>query len=425
MTPFVFTLVLAGSFFLAIGFILSGMILFAKKLFIKAEVCQITINDEIVKEVDGGGTLLFNLLDLGFSVPSPCGGKATCLQCRVRVTSGGGEILETDRSTFTPSQLKEGWRLSCQCKVKKDLNIILPASQVSTNKFVGEVVSNENVATFIKELIIKIPADFDPKYIPGDYFQFHIPAYKTNTSDWKKTIAKVFHSDWERFKLFDRKIIYEPIEDVVRAFSCASYPAEKGVLKFNIRIASPPIEKGRPKWGIPWGIGSSYLFSLRENDKVEMSGPHGESHMIDDDRELVFLIGGAGSSFGRSHIFDLFETKKTKRKVTLWYGARSLRENIYESDFKALVDRYPNFTYNIVLSDPLEEDFAAGWPRNDPLKTNFVYKAFEEGQLNRMSSPETCLYYVCGPPMHNKMVMKLLGDAGVPRENIILDDFGN
>lgn len=425
MGPFFFTLVLAGAFFLALGLLLSLMILFAKRLFVSTEACKITINDEIVKEVDGGGTLLFNLLDLGFSVPSPCGGKATCLQCRVRVTGGGGEVLETDRSTFTPSQLKEGWRLSCQCKVKGDLQVILPASQVSTNTFVGEVVSNENVATFIKELVVKIPEGVNPKYIPGDYFQFHIPAYRTNTSDWKKTIRKEFWADWERYKFFDRKIVYEPVEDVVRAFSCASYPDERGVLKFNVRIASPPMENGKLKWGIPWGIGSSYLFSLDEGDQLELSGPHGDSHMIDDGSEIIFLIGGAGSSFGRSHIMDLFESKKTKRKVTLWYGARSLRENIYEEDFKSLVDRYPNFAYNIVLSDPLEEDFVAGWPHKDPLKTNFVYKAFEMGQLSQMSNPESNLYYVCGPPMHNKMVMELLDDVGVPRERIILDDFGN
>ncbi len=205
----------------------------------------------------------------------------------------------------------------------------------------------------------------------------------------------------------------------------ASYPAEGGRLHFNIRIATPPFIAGKIAETIPWGICSSYTFGLKPGDKVRLSGPFGESYMINDDRELVFLIGGAGSSFGRSHILHLFYTENTKRKVTLWYGARSLKENIYQKEYEELAQKFSNFKYNLVLSEPLPDDIAQGWPAKDPLKTNFLFRAFQEGQLKVMEYPEECLFYVCGPPMHNKSILKLLDDYGVPRESIILDDFGN
>ena len=205
----------------------------------------------------------------------------------------------------------------------------------------------------------------------------------------------------------------------------ASYPAEKNRIKFNVRIATPPMVRGKISKEIPWGICSSYLFHLKKGDQVKLSGPFGESHMINDEREVVFLIGGAGSSFGRSHILDLFKEKETKRKVTLWYGARSLKENIYQEDYEELEKEFDNFYYELVLSEPADEDLDQGWPRDDPLKTNYLFKAFEIGQLKKMEEPENCLYFVCGPPLHNSSVTKLLDDYGVPRENIILDDFGS
>jgi len=419
------TVVLAVIFFVIIGLILTFMILLVKAKLVSQELITLTINDELKKEAESGTTLLNTLLAQGFGIPSPCGGKATCLQCKVRVVEGGGEILQTDRSTFKPKELKDGWRLSCQCKIRQDMKILLPPSAITLNEFEARVVSNKNVATFIKELVIEVPQDTELEYIPGDYMQIKIPPYVTNTTDWKKTIDPKYFPDWEMYGMFGNEIKYEPIEDVIRAFSMASHPLEGKLLKFNVRIATPPMKNNRLKKGIPWGIASSYIFSLDEGDKVLLSGPFGESHMVDDDRELIFLIGGAGSSFGRSHILDLFEAKKTKRKVTLWYGARSLRENIYEEDFKRLDENYDNFTYHVVLSEPLPEDFNNGWPKDDPLKTNFVYKAFEKGQLEEMETPEDNLYYVCGPPMHNKSVMKLLDDYGVLRDNIILDDFGS
>ena len=413
--------------FTLIGVGLTATILFVKAKFIRAEACKIFINnnEELTKNVVGGGTLLATLSSQGVAVPSPCGGKATCLQCRVQIVEGADPPLETDLATFSRKEIKEGWRLSCQAKVKRDLHVHLEESSLDVKEFEGIVLSNNNVATFIKELVIEIPRIIP--YRSGEYFQFHVPSFKTNTSDWKQTMDPKFYADWEKFGLFGINIDFShlAVGEVIRAYSMASHPGEKQVIKFNIRIATPPFEGGKISQKFHWGICSSYAFSLKPGDKVKFTGPYGESLMINDDRELIFLIGGAGSSFGRSHILHLFNSEHTKRKVTLWYGARSLKENIYEQDYLDLVKKHNNFSYNLVLSEPLPEDIAAGWPKDDPLKTAFLYKAFAEGQLKKMDYPEECLYYVCGPPMHNKSIMKLLDDYGVPRESIVLDDFGS
>lgn len=413
--------------FVSIGVLLSLMILFTRAKLVSGELCKIAINhdDSLTKEVQGGQTLLSALTSEGIAVPSPCGGKATCKQCRVQVVEGGGEPLETDAGTFTPKELQAGWRLSCQCKVRHDLGVKLPEALLTMKDFQASVVSNDNVATFIKELIVEIPSDAIKGYQPGDYLQFHVPPFKTNSSDWKSTMDPKYHEDWEKFGLFDHEIDFSSLsEEVIRAYSMASYPKEGNTLKFNIRIASPPFVKGKLA-NLPWGICSSYVFSLKKGDTVKLSGPFGESHMKHDDRELVFLIGGAGSSFGRSHILDLFYEKNTTRKVTMWYGARSMKENIYQEEYETLAKEKDNFAYNLVLSEPTKEDIESGWPKEDPIKTGFLFKAFEEGQLKSMEEPEECLYYVCGPPMHNKSVMELLDNYGVPRENIVLDDFGS
>lgn len=414
--------------FCGVGLLLSGMILYTKKRLVSTAPCKIEINEDpsLTKSVEGGKTLLTTLMEQGIAVPSPCGGKATCKQCKVRVVEGGGDILETDKATFTPKQLGEGWRLSCQCKVKSDLKLKLPENLLTLREITATVISNENVASFIKELVLQIPEKEELTYIPGDYLQFHVPSYQTNTEEWKGTMDEEYYEDWEEFGLFGHKIEYEEgVDEVIRAYSMASYPEEGSIVKFNVRIATPPFIKGKIAGNIPWGICSSYVFGLTEGDSVKLSGPYGESHMIEDDRELVFLIGGAGSSFGRSHILDLFLTKKTQRIVTLWYGARSLKENIYQEEYEDLAKKFKNFYYKLVLSEPTEEDLSGGWPKDDPLKTNYLFKAFEEGQLKQMEEPENALYYVCGPPLHNQSVMKLLDDYGVPKENIILDDFGS
>jgi len=417
--------VLIGSIaFLLIGLLLAAMILAAKARLVTSELCHIGINGEEELEVDGGETLLSLLTSNDIPVPSPCGGKATCKQCKVQICEGAPEARDTDEGTFTPKEIREGWRLSCQCKVKHDMKLQLPESLLSVKQIKGQVLFNRNVATFIKEIAIELPEEIP--YRSGGYMQFYVPEFVTNTSDWKATMAPHYYGDWERFGMFNQKLDFSALdEDVIRAYSMASYPAEGKRLLFNVRIATPPFKKGGGFENVPWGICSSYLFSLKEGDTVTLSGPYGESFMIDDDRDLVFLIGGAGSSFGRSHIMHLFKTEKTKRKVTLWYGARSLKENIYQEEYEQLDKEAPNFTYHLVLSEPQPEDLAGGWPKDDPTKTGFLFQAFRKGQLEGMEEPEEALYYVCGPPLHNQSVLKLLDDFGVPKENIVLDDFGS
>lgn len=420
---------LAIGAFAAIGILLTALILYVKKKLVKTSLCRIRINEDEAKTlvVAGGQTLLSTLAKEGIHVPSPCGGKATCKQCRVQILEGADAPLETDIATFPKKQLDSGWRLSCQCKVKHDLHLHIEESLLDVKEWHATVVSNENVATFIKELVVVIDGDQTIPYKSGGYLQFHVPPFKTNTSDWKETMEAQYHADWEKFALFGKEIDFSHLQDqeVIRAYSMASYPAEGRTLKFNIRIATPPFIKGQLVEKLPWGICSSYTFGLKKGDKVRLSGPFGESFMMDDLRPLVFLIGGAGSSFGRSHILHLFKTERTKREVDLWYGARSLKENIYQQEYEELAKQVSNFRYHLVLSEPLPADLEKGWPKNDPLKTNYLYRAFEEGQLKMMEEPEECLYYVCGPPMHNISVLKLLDDYGVPRENIVLDDFGS
>ncbi|MCH9626211.1 MAG: Na(+)-translocating NADH-quinone reductase subunit F [Chlamydiales bacterium] len=415
--------------FVVIGLALTAMILFTKKKLVRTVPCKIKINEDesLDKTVAGGQTLLSALTSEGIPVPSPCGGKATCKQCRLQVLEGKEDALETDKATFTKKELKEGWRLSCQLKVKHDMHVHVEERYLSVKEWDAVVVSNENVATFIKELVVQLPEGEEIPYKSGGYLQFHVPPFKTETDAWKATMDPKYLPDWEHFGLFGRSIDFSHLShgEVIRAYSMASYPAEGDLLKFNIRIATPPFIKGQMIEKLPWGICSSYTFGLKAGDKVKLSGPYGESFMVEDARPLVFLIGGAGSSFGRSHILHLFNTEKTQREVDFWYGARSLKENIYQEEYEKLDKEHANFRYHLVLSEPLPEDLELGWPKEDPAKTNYLFKAFELTQLNKMEEPEECLYYVCGPPLHNSSVLKLLDDYGVPRENIVLDDFGS
>lgn len=417
------TVVLGSIAFLVIGLILAAMILAAKARLVTRELCHIGINGQEELEVNGGDTLLSILTANAIAVPSPCGGKATCKQCKIQICVGAPDARDTDEGTFSPQEIRAGWRLSCQCKVKQDMQIHLPESLLRVKQIKGRVLFNRNVATFIKEIAIEVP-DAIP-YRSGGYMQFYVPEFVTNTGTWKEAMDPKYHGDWERFGMFGHTLDFSALdEEIIRAYSMASYPAEGKRLLFNVRIATPPFKSGSFE-NVPWGVCSSYLFSLKEGDQVTLSGPYGESFMISDDRELVFLIGGAGSSFGRSHIMHLFKTEKTKRKVTLWYGARSLKENIYQEEYEALAQEAANFTYHLVLSEPQPEDLEGGWPKDDPVKTGFLFSAFQKGQLDQMEEPEECLYYVCGPPMHNQSVLKLLDAYGVPKEHIVLDDFGS
>lgn len=390
-------------------------------------MCSIDINHDpnLRKEVESGQTLLGALSRVGIAIPSPCGGKATCKQCRVQIVDEADEPLETERATFTKKQLHDGFRLSCQTKVRHDIGIHIDEELLGVKEWKGVVVSNENVATFIKELIVMLPKGESIHYKSGGYLQIHVPPFMTNTDDWKATIDSKFWGDWEKYGMFGQTLNFSSLVPTMRAYSMASYPAEGEKLMFNIRIATPPFEGGKVSKTIPWGVCSSYTFSLKAGDEVTMSGPYGESFMIEDERPLYFLIGGAGSSFGRSHILHLFNTEKTKRHLEMWYGARSLKENIYQKEYEDLQKQAPNFSYHLVLSEPLKEDIEAGWDVKDPIKTNYLFKAFELSVLQHLESPEDALFYVCGPPMHNKSVLKLLDDYGVPRNSIILDDFGS
>jgi Na+-transporting NADH:ubiquinone oxidoreductase subunit F len=415
--------------FVFVSLILAGLILWTKRTFSYSASCKVYINDDekMTKTCPVGATLLSALSHEGVPIPSPCGGKATCKQCRLKIIEGADEPLETDRATFSKRQLGQGWRLSCQTKLYHDIKVHIDEALIGVRERTCKVVSNQNVATFIKELIIELPEGEEMHYRSGGYVEFHVPPYCTDTSDWKETIDQKYWKDWEKYGMFGKTIDYSTLSpyQVMRAYSMASYPAEGRKLIFNVRVATPPLVGGKVAEEIPWGICSSYMFSLKAGDTVKISGPYGESFMIDDSRDLYFLIGGVGSSFARAHILHLFYTEKTKRKVSLWYGARALRENIYQDEYERLGKLFSNFQYHLVLSEPEPEDIAAGWPKADPIKSNFLFKAFELGALKNLEAPEEALYYVCGPPLHNKSVLKLLDDWGVPRENIILDDFGS
>ncbi len=413
--------------FLLIGVGLSWIILITHSFFAPHGSCVIDINadPELTKNVEAGVTLLHALTKEGIAIPCPCGGRATCHQCRLQVVERADPPLDTDVAAFTRHQLKDGWRLSCQVRLSHDLGVKIPEHLLKVRELTATVISNKNVATFIKELVVHLSPGERIDYRPGGYLQIRIPPYMTNTDDWKSSIDPQFWPDWERYGMFGKKLNCIGHPEEPRAYSLASYPAEGEKLMFNIRIATSPLEGGRVSTTVPWGFGSSYLFSLKPGDTIRVTGPYGESFMKEGTNDVYFLIGGAGSSFGRSHILDLCRTKQTKRNVAMWYGARSLRENIYQQDYEDLVKTCPNFSYNLVLSEPTPEDIQLGWPAKDPLKTAFLFKAFEAGALKKMRAPEENLYYVCGPPMHNRSVMKLLDDYGVPRENIVLDDFGN
>lgn len=419
----------ASAAFCTLGLVLVAVILLSRKFLIKVHPCKLRINndDSLTKTVDSGKTLLSSLLDSGIAIPSPCGGKASCKQCKVRITKNADEPLETDRSTFSKQQLEQGWRLSCQTKVQHDLGLEIEERYFNASSWEGTVVSNENVATFIKELVLSIDPSRPIPFKPGGYLQISVPPYKTNTSDWKQTMDPQYYSDWETFQLFDKVIDQLSLEEnsANKAYSLASYPAELPLIKFNIRIATPPLVNRAPDPTIPWGVCSSYIFSLKPGDKVTVSGPYGESFMKEDNRPVIFLIGGAGSSFGRSHILDLLLNKHTNRELTLWYGARSLKENIYQEEYERLEKEFSNFHYHLVLSQPLQEDLDKGWDSKDPIKTNFLFKAFELGQLSKLPNPEDYLYYVCGPALHNSSILTLLDNYGVERSSIVLDDFGS
>ncbi len=399
--------------FLVILMLLVSMLLFARdKLSPKGEV-SLQINDrEIV--VSPGSNLLSTLSGNGIFLPSACGGGGTCGMCRCQIVSGGGSILPTEIGFFTRKEQQNHWRLACQVKIREDLKIILPESVLGIRKWECEVVSNKNVATFIKEFVVKLPEGEELIFEPGGYIQIDVPKYETSFRDFD--IDYEYKSDWDKYKMWDLHV--KNTSETFRAYSMANYPAEKNLIKLNIRIATPPWDNVRKEFmKVPPGICSSYIFSRKKGDKVMISGPYGEFHIKNTNNEMVYIGGGAGMAPLRSHIFHLFHTLKTGRKVSYWYGARSMREVFYEEEFRSIEKKFHNFRFFLALSEPLPEDKWTGL-------TGFIHQVLFDNYLSKHDEPEDIEYYFCGPPVMNNAVLKMLDSLGVPQENIAFDDFG-
>ena len=404
-------IILGVSMFTAIVIALVLVILFAKSKLVAEGDVTISINGDPEKAVttSAGGKLLGALADKGIFIPSACGGGGTCGQCRVHVHSGGGDILPTELGHITKREAKEGCRLSCQVNVKQDMDIEVEDEIFGVQQWECTVISNDNKATFIKELKLAIPDGESVPFRAGGYIQIEAPAHHVKYKDFD--IPEEYRGDWERFGFFD--IESKVDEDTLRAYSMANYPEEEGIIMLNVRIATPPPNN----LSLPAGKMSSFIWSLKEGDKVTISGPFGEFFAKDTDAEMVFIGGGAGMAPMRSHIFDQLKRLKSKRKISFWYGARSLREMFYEDDFNGLAAENDNFDWHVALSDPQPEDNWDGM-------TGFIHNVLYENYLRDHEAPEDCEYYMCGPPMMNAAVIGMLKDLGVEDENILLDDFG-
>ena len=392
-------------------FLVFLLILAGKKLLPQGDV-QILINDDAEKSptVKPGGTLLSALSSQNIFIPSACGGGGTCSMCKCQVIDGGGDILPTEVSHFSRSEAKENWRLACQVKVKNDMEIKIPDEIFSIQKWNCTVKSNRSVATFIKELIVELPEGQKIDFKSGGYIQIDIPKYKLSYSEFD--IEDEYREDWDNYKMWD--LVAKNNEDgVFRAYSMANHPAEGNIIMLNVRIAHPPPHK----WDAPPGVASSYIYNLKPGDKVDISGAYGEFFIKDTDREMVYIGGGAGMAPLRSHLFHLFHTLKTGRKVSYWYGARSKREMFYDSHFKKIQKEFHNFSYNVALSDPLEEDNWKGY-------TGFIHQVVLDNYLSDHEDPTEIEYYMCGPPMMNSAVTNMLHDLGVEDDMIDFDDFG-
>ena len=372
----------------------------------------ITVNGDADKalQTSAGSTLLGTLADNQIFIPSACGGKGSCGVCKVKVLDGGGAILPTERSHISRGEVRDCVRLSCQVKVKQDLDIEIPPEIFNVRQWQCRVRSNHNVATFIKELVLELPEGEEVPFRAGGYIQIEAPA---GTYDYKDyAVEEEYKADWDQFNLWRYQAVLD--EPVTRAYSMANYPDEKGVIMLNVRIASPP---PRAPEGTPPGKMTSYIFSLKPGDKVTISGPFGEFFAKDTQAEMIYVGGGAGMAPMRSHIFDQFRRVNTNRSVSFWYGARSLREAFYVDDFDAIASEHSNFKWHLALSEPLPEDEWTG-------KTGFIHQVLYDNYLKDHPAPEDVEYYLCGPPMMLKACMDMLDSLGVERENILFDDFG-
>ena len=397
--------------FIAIVLALVFIIMFAKSKLVPSGDVQILINNDPDKAITTapGGKLLGALAEAGIFVSSACGGGGSCGQCRVDIKEGGGEILPTELDHITKGEAREGCRLSCQVAVKQDMKIELPEEVFGIKKWDCDVISNDNKATFIKELKLKIPNGESVPFRAGGYIQIEAPAHHVKYKEFE--IPDEYRGDWERFGFFD--IESKVDEETIRAYSMANYPEEEGIIMLNVRIATPPPNN----LSLPAGKMSSYIWSLKEGDKATISGPFGEFFAKDTDAEMVFVGGGAGMAPMRSHIFDQLRRLKSDRKISFWYGARSLREMFYVEDFDELAAENENFDWHVALSDPQPEDNWEGY-------TGFIHQVLLQNYLKDHPAPEDCEFYMCGPPMMNAAVINMLKDLGVEDENIMLDDFG-
>ena len=410
------TITLSVIVFLSITLILVGALLFAKAKLIPSGNVKVVVNGEKEFESPIGGTVLGTLQSEGIFLSSACGGGGSCGQCRCQVIEGGGTILPTEVGFFSRKQIKDNWRLGCQTKVKEDMKIQVPEEVFGVKEWECEVISNHNVASFIKEFTVKLPPGEEMNFKSGGYAQIVIPKYNINFADMQ--VEDRFRGEWDNFKLWPLTCKNE--EETIRAYSMANYPAEGNIISLNVRIATPPFDRSTGTWaaGIKPGIASSYIFSLKPGDKVMMSGPYGDFHILETKREMLYVGGGAGMAPLRSHLLHLFNTMKTTdRKVTYWYGARSVNEIFYEEDFREIERQYPNFTFNIALSDPRPEDNWTGY-------VGFIHQVILENYLADHEAPEDIEYYMCGPgPMANAVEV-MLENLGVPREMLSFDDFG-
>ena len=407
-------ILLSIAVFLVVVLIPVTVLVFVRKKLAPQGKVKININDEKEIEVEPGNSLLGTLANEQIFLPSACGGGGSCGMCRCQVLEGGGTILPTETGFFSRKEQQDHWRLGCQVKVREDMKIHINPQIFGIKKWECEVVSNRNVATFIKEFVVKLPEGEHLKFLSGGYIQIDVPAIDVNYKDID--VDEEYRADWEKFGMFDL-VMHNP-EPQFRAYSMASYPAEDNIIMLNVRIATPPFDRVNGGFmKVNPGVCSSYIYSLKPGDKVTISGPYGEFHIKDTKREIIFIGGGAGMAPMRSHILDLFLTKHTDRKVSYWYGGRSLRELFYIDDFRKIEEENPNFKFNIALSAPLPEDNWTGYVGN-------IHEVLLENYLKNHSEPEEIEYYLCGPPMMTAAVLKMLDSLGVPKEMISFDDFG-
>jgi Na+-transporting NADH:ubiquinone oxidoreductase subunit F len=400
--------------FILIILSLVALLMYARSKLVPQGEVSLKVNEEEFK-VQPGGTVLSTLSNQNIYLPSACGGGGTCAMCKCQVLEGGGTILPTETGFFTRKEQQDNWRLGCQVKIRQDMVIRIPEEVMGIKKWECEVVSNRNVATFIKEFVVKLPEGENLEFNSGGYIQIDVPKIEV---DFSKDIEvdERFRDEWDKFNMWSLKM--KNPEETYRAYSMANHPAEGNIVMLNIRIATPPWDKAKGAFKkVNPGICSSFIFSRKPGDKVMLSGPYGEFFIKKTDREMVYIGGGAGMAPLRSHIFHLFHTAKSNRKVTYWYGARSKREVFYEEEFRAIEQKYPNFKFNIALSEPKPEDNWKGY-------TGFIHQIVYNEYLSKHEEPEEIEYYICGPPMMNDAVMKMLYDLGVPDEMVDYDDFG-